>query len=112
MPAVLRIQIRRSAKYGLSYTILMALMIYIVLQRRARKALENETEPLAITGGKTTFSPTGNKILELLRPAKILCVKEGRVVVKRILPENYHRLARVLNLIGLSLDVYVRRRGP
>ncbi len=96
----------------LSYVILMALMIYIVLQRRARKALENETEPLAITGGKTTFSPTGNKILELLRPAKILCVKEDHAVVKRILPENYHYLGRVLNLIGLGLDVYVRRRGP
>ncbi len=97
---------------ALSYVILMALMIYIVLQRRARKALENETEPLAITGGKTTFSPTGNKILELLRPAKILCVMEGHTVVKRILPENYHHLGRVLNLIGLGLDVYVRRRGP
>jgi len=97
---------------ALSYVILMALIIYIVLQRRARKALENEAEPLAITGGKTTFSPTGNKLLELLRPVKILCVKEGNVVVKRFLPENYQRLARVLNLIGLGLDVYTRRRGP
>jgi transposase len=97
---------------ALSYVILIALMIYIVLQRRARKSLESETEPLVITGGKTTFSPTGNKILEVLRPVKILCVQEGHAVVKRFLPENYHRLARVLNLIGLGLDVYLKRRGP
>jgi len=97
---------------ALSYVILMALMIYIVLQRRARKALENEAEPLVIAGGKTTFSPTGNRILELFRPVKILCVKEGHAVVKRFLPERYHRLGRVLSLIGLGLDVYLRRRGP
>jgi len=97
---------------ALSCVILMALLVYIVLQRRARKSLEHTVEPLAITGGKTTFSPTGNKILELLRPVKILCVKEGRTVVKRFLPENYHRLGRVLSLIGLGLDVYVQRRGP
>jgi len=97
---------------ALSYVILMAMLVYIVLQRRARKSLEHAVEPLAITGGKTTFSPTGNKILELLRPVKILCVKEGRTVVKRFLPENYHRLGRVLSLIGLGLDVYVQRRGP
>jgi transposase len=37
---------------ALSYIILMALMIYIVLQRRARNSLETEKEPLEITGGK------------------------------------------------------------
>lgn len=97
---------------ALSYIILMALMVYIILQRRARMSLENETEPLVITGGKTTFSPTGNKILELLKPVKILCLKEKHLVVKRFLPENYHILARALNLIGFGLDVYVKGRGP
>ena len=103
---------RKDRMEALSYVILMAMLVYIVLQRRARKALERAVEPLAVTGGKTTFSPTGNKILELLRPAKILCVKDGRTVVKRFLPESYHRLSRVLSLLGLGLDVYVQRRGP
>ena len=93
---------RKHRMEALNYVILMAMLVYIVLQRRARKSLEHAVKPLAIAGGKTTFSPAGSKILELLRPVKILCVKEGRTVVKRFLPENYHRLARVLNQSGLD----------
>lgn len=59
---------------ALSYVILMALIVYIVLQRRVRQSLEKETEPLEITGGKKSFTPTGNKLLELFSPVKILCI--------------------------------------
>jgi len=97
---------------ALSYVILMALIVYIVLQRRLRQALEKEAEPLEITGGKKSFAPTGNKVLELSSPVKILCLKEGDVVIKRCLPKSYNYLARVLTLIGFDLDVFTRPRDP
>jgi len=97
---------------ALSYVILMALIFYIVLQRRVRQALEKETKPLEITGGKKSFDPTGNKVLELLSPVKILCLKEGDVVIKRCLPKSYNYLTRLLTLIGLDLDVFIKPRAP
>lgn len=96
---------------ALTYIILMALIVYIVLQRRIRQALEQETEPLTVTGKKKTFTPTGNKILELLSPVNILRFKEGGVVIKRHLPKNYNHLSRVIRLIGFDLDVFTRGRA-
>lgn len=97
---------------ALSYVILMALIVYIVLQRRVRQALEKEAEPLVITGGKKSFAPTGNKVLELLSPVKILCLKKGDVVIDRCLPKSYNYLARLLTLIGFDLDVFISPRAP
>lgn len=96
---------------ALSYVILMALAVYIILQRRVRLALENETEPLVITGKKKTFQPTGNKLLELFQIVKIIYVKEGGVV-KRYLPERYNKLKRALEMIGFKMDIFTRPRPP
>ncbi|MEW6623472.1 MAG: hypothetical protein AB1420_10160, partial [Bacillota bacterium] len=74
--------------------------------------LEQESKPLDIAGGKKTFAPTGNRVLELFSPVKILCFKEGGIIIKRHLPKNYNRLARVLKLIGFDLDVFTRVGGP
>jgi len=96
---------------ALSYVILMALIVYIVLQRRARLCLKKEPEPLELTGGKKSFTPTGNKLLELFRPVKILYFKEG-CTIKRYLPERYNYLARAVKLIGFDMDVFIRPRSP
>ena len=61
---------------ALSYVILMALAVYIILQRRVRLALENENELLIVAGNKKNSTPTRNKILELFRPVKIVYIKE------------------------------------
>ncbi len=90
---------------ALSYVVLMALMVYIVLQRRVRMAMETETKPLEITGNKKTFEPTGNKILELLNPIKIIYMKEDGII-KRVLPERYNYLRRVIKLIGFDMNIY------
>ncbi|MEW6624830.1 MAG: transposase, partial [Bacillota bacterium] len=92
--------------------ILMALIVYIVLQRRVRKALEQESKPLDIAGGKKTFAPTGNRALELFSSVRILCFKEGGIIIKRHLPKNYNRLTRALKLIGFDIDVFTRVGAP
>jgi len=96
---------------AMSYVILMALAVYIILQRRVRLALEREDEPLKVTGDKKSFEPTGNKILELFKPVKIVYVKEGGKV-KRFLPERYLELNRAIQMIGLKIEIYIKPRSP
>ncbi len=51
-------------------------------------------------------------ILELFRPIKILRLMEDDGVVKRYLPAQYNHLERVLQLIGIDIDIFTRPRGP
>ncbi len=51
-------------------------------------------------------------ILELFRPVKILRLMEDDGVVKRYLPTQYNHLERVLQLIGIDIDIFTRPRGP
>ena len=96
---------------ALCYVILMALVVYIILQRRVRLALKKETEPLLLPGKKKSFEPTGNMILELFRPVKILYLIEDGVI-KRYLPEQYNRLHRALQLIGFGMNIFVEPGAP
>lgn len=95
----------------MSHVILMALAVYIILQRRVRRALKEETEPLELTGDKKSFEPTGNKILELFKPVKIVYAKEDGTV-KRFLPERYLKLSRALKMIGFEMDIFIKPRSP
>lgn len=92
---------------ALSYVILMALLIYSILERRVRQALQEETEPLILSGNVKSFEPTGNRILELLDPVKVLHVDDGGRV-KRFLPKRYYDLSRVLKFAGFDLEIYQR----
>jgi len=96
---------------AMSYVILMALAVYIILQRRVRLALEKEDEPLKVTGDKKSFEPTGNKILELFKPVKIVYIKEGGIV-KRFLPERYLELSRAMKMIGFKMEIFIKPRSP
>lgn len=97
---------------AMSYVILMALAVYIILQRRVRRALKEEDEPLKLTGDKKSFEPTGNKILELFKPVKIVYIKEDSTV-KRFLPERYClELGRALRMIGFEMDIFTKPRAP
>jgi len=92
---------------AMCYVILLALAVYIILQQRVRNALLQEEKPLAVTGKKKSFSPTGNKILELFRPVKIVYIEEEGGA-KRFLPKRYLELERALKMIGFDLDIFVK----
>lgn len=85
----------------------MALLIYSLLERRVRQALQEEAEPLILSGNVKSFEPTGNRILELLDPVKVLHVDDGGRV-KRFLPKRYYDLSRVLKFAGFDLEIYQR----
>ncbi len=92
---------------AMCYVILIALALYIILQQRVRTALLNENKPLQVTGKKESFTPTGNKILELFKPVKIVYIKEEGTV-KRFLPKRYLELERALKMIGFNTDIFVK----
>lgn len=97
---------------AMSYVILMALSVYIVLQRRVRRALEEAEEPLVIAGKKKSFNPTGDKILRLLQGVKIIYIQENGSL-KRVLPDRFrYDLNRVLNLLGFDAEIFVQPRPP
>ncbi len=98
---------------ALSYAVLMALSVYIILQRRVRQALEQEVEPLTLLGKKKSFEPTGNKALELLNSVNIVVIKENDKIVQRFLPERFEKkLGKLMRLIGFDTEIFSKPRPP
>ena len=89
---------------ALGYVFLMALMIYSVMQRRVRNALKNEDQPMQIIGAKATFRPTGNRVLEQFKKMKITRDEQG----KREFPRNLRVPRRVMCLLGVEPEIYLR----
>ncbi len=96
---------------AMSYVILMALAVYIILQRRVRLALKDEEDPIILKGNVKSFEPTGHRILQLFESFKIIYIKENGSV-KRILPDRYFELDRVLKMIGFEMDIFTKPRAP
>lgn len=96
---------------AMSYVILMALAVYIILQRRVRLALQDEEDPIILKGNVKSFEPTGHRILQLFESFKIIYIKEGSFV-KRLLPDRYLELDRVLKMIGFEMDIFTKPRAP
>jgi len=49
---------------ALGYLLVMALLVYSVIERRAREALKDADEPTKLAGGPTSFRPSGRRVLE------------------------------------------------
>ena len=96
---------RKDRLEALCHIALLALALYMVLQIRVRKALENESEPLILAGKKKSFEPTASKILELFAPLKVMWLTDGNRV-NRQLPKRYNALIRVLKMAGFDFDIY------
>lgn len=86
---------------ALGYVLLMALLVYSLIERRVRQALTPEEEPMKLAGGKTSYRPTGRRVLE--RFENMMVAKEGTT---RSLPENLAIPWRVLELLGMEKSIY------
>ncbi len=71
----------------------------------------NEEEPLVLEGGVKSFSPTGQRVLQLFSEVKVVYIKDNDFI-KRILPDRYYALERTLNMIGLDMSIYTKPRAP
>ena len=86
---------------ALGYVLLMALLVYSLIERRAREALMDEDEPMDLAGGPTSFRPTGRRVLE--RFENVLVMQTNG---ERELPANDNLPTRVLELLDLSVAAY------
>jgi transposase len=86
---------------ALGYVLIMALLVYSLIERRARLALVDADEPMELAGGPTTFRPTGRRVLQRFENMLV-----SRVDGKRVLPENVDVPSRVLDLLDLGVEIY------
>ena len=86
---------------ALGYVLIMALLVYSLIERRARLALAEADEPMELSGGPTTHRPTGRRVLQRFENMLI-----SRVDGTRVLPENVDVPFRVLDLLDLDVEIY------
>ncbi len=89
---------------ALAYVFLMALLVFSILQRRVRRAMQHEEEPLILHGNVKSFNPTGQRILQLLKHMMVIKMPDG----SRQLPDNIPVPERLLRLLGLPGHVFTR----
>jgi len=86
---------------ALGYVLIMALLVYSLIERRARLALVDADEPMELSGGPSTYRPTGRRVLQRFENMLV-----SRVDGERVLPENVDVPSRVLELLDLSVEIY------
>lgn len=86
---------------ALGYVLLMALLVYSLIERRARLALADADEPMELAGGPTTHRPTGRRVLQRFENMLV-----SRIDGQRVLPENVDVPSRVLDLLDLGVEIY------
>lgn len=88
---------------ALAYVLLMAMLIFNLLERRVREAMKSETEPLLIPGKVKTFTPTAKKILESMERVMTMTTDDPN---RRAFGSRF-KVPRVLGLAGFSPDIYL-----
>jgi transposase len=86
---------------ALGYVLIMALLVYSLIERRARLALIDAEDPMELSGGPTTYRPTGRRVLQRFENMLV-----SRVDGTRVLPENVDVPTRVLDLLDLDIEIY------
>ncbi|MFZ5436929.1 MAG: hypothetical protein ACOZCF_11660 [Bacillota bacterium] len=92
---------------ALAYVFLMALLVYSLIQRRARRALRGQEKPLIIYDNRKTFEPTGRSVLDLFVNMMV-----ANVDGKRVLPSNLKVPEHALRFLGFSEQIYLQWMPP
>jgi len=88
---------------ALGYVVLMAVLVKNLIERRVRRAMRSENEPLLLPGRKKTWEPTGDKILDLFSIIDIVVANGNREFsIGKRFPE------RLFRLVGFSPNVYLK----
>jgi hypothetical protein len=79
----------------------MALLVYSLIERRVRVALMDADEPMQLSGGPTSYRPTGRRVLERFENMRVV-----RIDGQRDLPSNVEVPERVLEFLDLDVTIY------
>ena len=91
------------------YILLLALMVYTLIEYQVREALTKEKEPVIIPGGIKSHKPTARAILELLENIMVVIIKlENGSPIRMIGSGVNNNIKRLLNLAGFSEEIYTK----
>lgn len=95
-----------------NYVLLLALLLYSLLERRVRQSLLADKEPFHVAGSYKTYRPSGKTILEALDYITIGIFRDSSGY-RREIPANIERaLSRLVNLAGFDIKMYVTPPCP
>lgn len=91
---------------ALGIVLVMAILLYGILEYRIRKQLEEQKEPFRIPGRSRDYKPTGQVLLALLQQIKILLLQYVDHN-ERMLTDNAGNLARrIVEMAGYDMTIY------
>jgi len=95
-----------------NYVVLLALLLYSLLERRVRQSLLVDKEPFHVAGSYKTYRPSGKTILEELDYITIGVFRDSSGD-RREIPANIERaLGRLVNLAGFDIKIYATPPCP
>lgn len=96
---------------ALGIVFVMALLLYGILEYRVRQRLGQEKEPLILPGGRKSFRPTGQALLEKLTDVQVLIV-EAQATQRFLLDNADETTKRIVQLAGYDMTIYVSDAFP
>ncbi len=92
---------------AMAYLILIAYLVYAILQRRVRNSCEEHDKPIITAGGVATSTPTAKTILRTVEFAMVKFIDDDG---KRVFPDNFQPEIpqQIIEYAGLTLDIYLQ----
>jgi transposase len=91
---------------ALSIVLVMALLLYGILEYRIRKQWESESQPPRIPGRAKNYKPTGQVLLMMLQQIKII-LHQYTDHKERILTDNMDEVTRrIVEMAGYEMTIY------
>ena len=99
---------RRDRFEALAYVLVIACLVYTIIERRARRTLRASGEILHILGKRKTSQPTAQSLLEMFTNLTVGRPPHPSSPTRLLLSpaHMWDRAHSVLRIIGVSLDVY------
>lgn len=97
---------------ALGVVMVMALLLYGILEDRVRRKMEEGAVPLRIPNRPRNYKPTGEMLLTLLKRIHVIVMRVDKES-QRILTDNADDLAkRVVQLAGYDMSIYTQDGHP
>jgi len=92
---------------ALGIVLVMALLIYGILEYRIRKQIDQQEKPFRVPGRGRDYKPTGQVLLVMLQQIKVMLLQYPEGTTVRILTDNADELAcRVVEMAGYDMSMY------
>lgn len=89
-----------------AWVVLMAYLVYAIMQHRVRSALQAEADTLITPGGRPSSAPTAKSVLDMLGTIQTVIVQLPTGQVQRHPHSHNPNVPKLLTLLGVPLEAY------